>query len=90
MDKDRQGRSEIRGQSPGSPKGVLKSSVISRSNYFKTDKDKEMRESINPRETKAESNRPANEEPQGKPRAGLVSSKVNFNMNNLFDHDLPP
>jgi hypothetical protein len=37
VDKDRHGRSEIRGRSPGSQKDVIKSTVISNSNYFKPD-----------------------------------------------------
>jgi hypothetical protein len=37
MDKDRNGRSEIRGRSPGSPKGILKSTILNKSNHFRTD-----------------------------------------------------
>lgn len=37
MDKDRNGRREIRGRSPGSPKGILKSSIVAKSNNFKID-----------------------------------------------------
>jgi hypothetical protein len=81
LEKDRVTRSEFRGISPGSPKSIVKSTIISKGSHVKFD------QAAGSREAKTEISK-LNDESEAKQKVALNGSKINIDMDHVKSQNI--